>query len=129
MAESGNMPDIQIDADNLYREVSFTDLKVGTIRKLIPVTREGEDDSSRDIYYEGSASLMTPAGSLPLSFELEADDLSTAIDKFPEAVNAAAERAIEELKEMQRQQGQRIQIPGQDDGFSGGGQGGGRIQL
>lgn len=127
---ANDMPEIQIDADNMYREESFSDLKVGSIRKLIPVTREGEDDSSRDVRYEGSASLMTPAGNLPLSFELEADTLSGAIDKFPDAVNAAAERAIEELKEMQRQQSQQIQVPGQGGyGQGGGGQGGGQIQL
>lgn len=128
-----NMPEIKIDADNMYREESFSDLKVGSIRRLIPVTADGEDDSARDVIYEGSASLMTPAGSLPLSFELEADSLSGAIDKFPEAVNAAAERAIEELKEMQRQQSQKIQVPGQgggQGGFGGGQQGGGgRIQF
>lgn len=132
MAE--NMPEIQIDADNMYREESYTDLKVGSIRKLIPVTAQGDDDSSRDVRYEGSASLMTPAGSLPLSFDLEADDLAGAIEKFPEAVNAAAERAIEELKEMQRQQSQKIQVPGQGGGYGGGqggfgGEGGGRIQF
>ncbi|ROO33648.1 hypothetical protein [Salinisphaera orenii] len=126
---ANDMPEIQIDADNMYREESFSDLKVGSIRKLIPVTREGEDDSSRDVRYEGSASLMTPAGNLPLSFELEADNLSDAIDKFPDAVNAAAERAIEELKEMQRQQSQQIQVPGQGGYGQGGGQGGGQIQL
>ncbi|RJS92343.1 hypothetical protein [Salinisphaera sp. Q1T1-3] len=128
MAE--NMPEIKIDADNMYREESFTDLKVGSIRKLTPVTATGEDDTSRDVHYEGSASLMTPAGNLPLSFDLEASDLAEAIEKFPEAVNAAAERAIDELKEMQRQQSQRIQVPGQGgDGGYGGGQGGGRIQF
>lgn len=128
------MPEIKIDADNMYREESFSDLKVGSIRKLIPVTANGDNDDSRDIRYEGSASLMTPAGSLPLSFELEADDLAGAIEKFPEAVNAAAERAINELKEMQREQSQKIQVPGQGGGYGGqgglgGGQGGGRIQF
>jgi len=131
-----DMPEIKIDADNMFREESFSDLKVGSIRRLVPVTAEGEDDPARDVHYEGSASLMTPAGNLPLSFELEADSLSGAIDKFPEAVNAAAERAIEELKEMQRQQSQQIQVPGQGGGGQGGfgggqggGQGGGRIQF
>lgn len=126
-----NMPEIKIDADQMYREESFSDLKVGSIRKLIPVTANGEDDDSRDVRYEGSASLMTPAGSLPLSFELEADDLAGAIEQFPAAVNAEAERAIEELKEMQRQQSQKIQVPGQGGGQGGlgGGQGGGRIQF
>lgn len=129
MADNG-MPDIQIDADSMYREENYTDLKVGSIRRLIPVDRNGEDDDSREIRYEGSANLMTPAGSLPLSFELETDNLSDAIDQFPDAVNQAAEKAIEELKEMQRQQSQQIQVPGQDSGFGGGGgQGGGRIQL
>jgi hypothetical protein len=118
-----NLPEISIDGDNLYREESYSDLKVGSIRKLIPVTRAGEDDPARDVRYEGSASLMTPAGNLPLSFELEADDLPGAIEKFPEAVNAAAERTVEELKEMQRQQSQQIQIPGQGgSGLGGGGQ-------
>lgn len=128
-----DMPEIKIDADNMFREESFSDLKVGSIRRLVPVTADGEDDPARDVRYEGSASLMTPAGNLPLSFELEADSLSGAIDKFPEAVNAAAERAIDELKEMQRQQSQKIQVPGQDGGQGGfggaSGQGGGQIQF
>lgn len=127
---ANEMPEIKVDGDSMYREESFTDLKVGSIRRLVPVTRDGEDDSARDVHYEGSANLMTPAGNLPLSFELEADTLSGAIDAFPDAVNVAAERAIEELKEMQRQQGQQIQVPGQGgygDGQQGGG--GGRIQF
>ncbi len=127
MAETG-IPDIQIDADNLYREESYTDLKVGSIRRLIPVTRDGEDDPAREVRYEGSASLMTPAGNLPLSFDLDATSLSQAIQKYPEAVNAEAERAIEELKQMQREQSQKIQVPGQG-GYGSGGQGGGQIQL
>ena len=129
MAE--NMPEIKIDAENMYREESFTDLKVGSIRRLIPVTANGDDDESREVHYEGSASLMTPAGSLPLSFELEASDLAGAIEKFPDAVNQAAEKAIEELKEMQRQQSQKIQVPGQENygGGYGGQGGGGRIQF
>src|SRR5699024_7633848 len=73
MAE--NMPEIKLDTDNMYREETYTDLKVGSIRRMIPVTAEGDDDSSRSVRYEGQASLMTPAGNLPLSFELEVDNL------------------------------------------------------
>src|SRR5699024_5022235 len=105
------------------------DLKVGSIRRLIPVTANGEDDDSRSVRYEGQASLMTPAGNLPLSFELEADNLADAITRFPDAVNAAAERTIEELKEMQRQQSQQIQVPGQGGYGGGAGGGGGQIQF
>ncbi|HLQ86402.1 MAG TPA: hypothetical protein VK110_09655 [Salinisphaeraceae bacterium] len=131
MADS--MPEIKLDADNLYREESFTDLKAGSIRRLVPVTADGADDDSRTVRYEGQASLMTPVGSLPLSFELEADNLAAAVAQFPAAVNAAAERTVEELKELQRQQSQQIQVPGQGDfsGLAGGGipGGGGKIQF
>lgn len=126
MAEQ--MPEIKLDADNMYREETFSDLKAGSIRRMIPVTADGDDDNNRDVRYEGQASLMTPAGSLPLSFELQADNLADAIAQFPAAVNAEAERAINELKELQRQQSQQIQVPGQG-GLGGGGQGGGQIQL
>lgn len=125
MAES-DIPDIQLDTDNLYREENFTDLKVGSIRRLVPVTTDGTDDPSREVLYEGSASLMTPAGNLPLSFDLEAESLEDAVNKYPDAVNVEAERAIEELKQMQREQSQKIQMPGQG---GSGGSGGGQIQL
>lgn len=131
MSAENEMPEIKMDADNLYREESFSDLRVGSIRRLVPVTADGEDDSNRSVRYEGQTSLMTPAGSLPLHFELEVDSLSAAIEQFPQAVKEAADRAINELREMQRQSGSKIQVPGQGD-FGGGpqgGQGGGRIQF
>ena len=43
MAES-DAPDVQMDAANLYREESYTDLKAGTMRKLVPVKADGSDD-------------------------------------------------------------------------------------
>src|SRR5699024_2962661 len=51
MADS--MPEIKLDADNMYREETFSDLKVGSVRRLIPVTADGSDDSSRSVRYEG----------------------------------------------------------------------------
>lgn len=123
MAEQ--MPEIKLDADNMYREESYSDLKVGQIRRLVPVTANGDDDNSRSVRYEGQANLMTPAGSLPLTFELRVDNLADAIAQFPAAVNVAAEQTINELKELQRQQSQKIQMPGQGGGASGGG----RIQF
>ena len=127
---------LKFDTDNLYRVEIFTDQRSGSIRRMTPVDGDGNPDAAREVQYIGEATAMTPAGSLPLSFELEADTLAGAIDQFPDAVNAAAERAIEELKEMQRQQSQQIQVPGQggygggQGGFGGGQQGGGgRIQF
>jgi hypothetical protein len=34
--------DFNLDTQNLYREESYTDLKAGAIRRLIPVKADGE---------------------------------------------------------------------------------------
>ena len=117
--------EIQMDASSLYRESTFTDNRIGTIRKMQPVTVEGDDDDSRSARYFGSAQLMTPAGPLPVSFEIEADSLSAAVDGFGEAAKAAIERTMEELREMQRDQASSIVVPkgGVDPSSFGGGGG------
>ncbi|MAA74429.1 MAG: hypothetical protein CMN28_06970 [Salinisphaeraceae bacterium] len=134
MADEQQSGNIELAADAMYREESFTDLRVGSIRKFTPVTADGDDDPDRDVFYQGQASLMTPGGALPLNFELEAESLSAAIKIFPEAAEKAAEEMINELREMQREQANRIQVPGAQDfggggGYGGGQSGGGRIQL
>ncbi|MEE4219205.1 MAG: hypothetical protein V2I48_16460 [Xanthomonadales bacterium] len=116
--------EINMDASNLYREETFTDNKVGTLRRITPVTAEGEADSSRAVQFVGSTQVMTSAGPLPLSFEIEADSLSAAAAGFGEGAKQAFERTMEELKEMQRQQASQIVVPG-----SGGMGGGGNIQM
>jgi hypothetical protein len=45
MVQETGMPDIQIDRAGLYREDIFTDRKAGTIRRLVPVTSDGNTDS------------------------------------------------------------------------------------
>ena len=55
-------PANSMDANNLYEEAVFTDQKVGTIRRMTPVTSEGEKDPGRTTLYFGQAQMMTPAG-------------------------------------------------------------------
>jgi len=121
------LPEIKLDATQLYREEIFTDRKAGTLRRLVPVLPDGADDSSRHVLYSGQTQLLTPAGVLPLAFELEADSLEDACNKFPEAVKIAIEQAIEEAREMRREQASRIVVP--DGGGMGGPPAGGRIKL
>ncbi|HET9679341.1 MAG TPA: hypothetical protein VFP95_02130, partial [Gammaproteobacteria bacterium] len=104
--------EITMQADSLYRQEIFTDRRVGTVRKLTPVTASGEVDSARDIVFEGQASLYTPAGALPLNFEIEADDFAQAIEKFGDAAQVAMEKTIKELEEMRRNQASGIVTPG-----------------
>ena len=109
---------IAFDTDNLYRIDTYTDQKTGSIRRMTPVDAEGNDDPSREVRYIGEASAMTPAGSLPLNFELEGENLAEAASGFGEAAEKALSETIEELKRMQREQQDRIMVPGQEEAGS-----------
>jgi hypothetical protein len=115
MSQMDNSPEINMDPGALSREEVFTDSRVGTIRKMTPVTIEGEVDSSRPEQFVGSTQIMTPGGALPLSFEIKADTLKGAVAGFGEAAKLEVERTMEELKEMQRQQASSIVVPGRDN--------------
>jgi len=126
MAEATGMPDIQVDRESLYREELYTDRKAGTIRRLLPVTADGAPDATRAVLYSGQTQLLTPGGVLPLSFEIEATTLVEAIARFPAAVHAALEQAIEEAREYRREASSRIVVP---DVAGGPLPGGGKIKL
>jgi hypothetical protein len=129
MAE--NMPELKMDSANLYREEVFTDRKVGTLRMMTPVGKDGAVDGTRKVIYVGETQLMTPVGALPLAFEIEADSLGAAAEKFAEVAAGAVERAVKELQELRRQASSSIVIPeGMPPGMGGpGGMGGGRIKM
>ncbi len=129
MAAEQQLPDIKLDATQLYREEIFTDRKAGTLRRLVPVLADGNTDASRPVLYSGQTQLLTPAGVLPLAFELEAVSLEDACNKFPDAVKIAIEQAIEEAREMRREAASRIVVPEAGGGMSGPPGGGGRIKL
>jgi hypothetical protein len=122
--------ELKMDADALWREESYTDQKVGTLRVMTPVRRDGSPDGARAVQYIGQASIYTPAGALPISFELDAASLEQACEKFPEAARKAVDETMEQLREMRRQQASQIVVPGQGGGMPGGGPGGsGGIQI
>ena len=110
MQEPG-LPEIKLETDSLYREDVFTDRRAGTVRRMTPVLPDGSADASRPVIYMGQTQLMTPGGVLPLGFEIEAPDLATAIERFPEAVRRALEEAIEEAQPMRREAASRIVVP------------------
>ncbi len=120
MSQMESSPEISMDPATLVREEVYTDSRVGTIRKMTPVTIDGKVDESRVVQFVGSTQIMTPGGALPLTFEIEADTLAGAVAGFGEAAHLAVERTMEELKELQRQQASSIVVPGRE---------GGKIQL
>ena len=101
----------QMSADALYREDIFTDQRVGTDRRMTPVKSDGSDDPSRPLIFVGQATVMTPMGSLPLSFELPAKTLAEAVSQFGPAAQHAIEDAARELQELRRQAASSIVIP------------------
>ena len=131
MSEFEPSNEIRMDVSNLYREETFTDNTVGTLRRITPVTPEGEVDTTRSVQFVGSTQVLTTAGPLPLSFEIEATTLSEAADGFGDAAKQAFEKTMEELKEYQRQQASQIVVPkgGMDPSGGMGGMGGGKIQM
>ena len=127
MTQDSNLPDIRLDPDALYREETFTDLRTGSLRRMVPVTREGRDDPSRPAVYEGHASLMTQRGPLPLQFHIEASSLEEALAKFPEAARQALTETLEHIRQLQREAQSSIVVPGAG-GMGPGGMGGGLIK-
>src|SRR5262249_8887546 len=124
MASDLNDADIKMDATNLYREEIVTDRQVGTIRVMYPVKADGLADGSRKVLYVGETQVLTPAGMLPITFELEAPSLAEAIEKFGDGVKDAVERTIREIQELRREQASSIVIPrGMPPGGLGGGPG------
>ena len=131
MAASNDVPEVRLDSANLYREETFTDRRAGTVRRLTPVTASGAPDLSRPLQFSGQTQLLTPAGILPLSFEIPAVTLEEALQKFPEGVKEAIEQAIDEARELRREAASRIVVPeaGALGPGPGTGTGGGKIKF
>jgi len=129
MAAQNDLPEVDLDPQSLYREDVFTDRRAGSIRRLTPVTADGTVDSSRAVLYSGQTQLLTPAGVLPLGFEIEAQTLAEAVQKFPDGVKIALSQAIDEAREMRREAASRIVVPEVGAGVGPGPGAGGKIKF
>jgi len=120
-----------MDPTALCREEIYTDGKVGTLRCMVPVNVDGSTDASRPMRFVGEAQILTPAGALPLSFEVDGDTLAEAVQNYAAAAKEGIERAVREIQEMRRQQSSGLVIPKGPIGPGGmpGGMGGGKIQM
>lgn len=112
MSTQKDLPEIRMSVESLYREELFTDRRIGSVRKLVPVRADGSDDSGRKVVFEGQTSLLTPAGTLPLQFEIEADTLAEAIEKFPGTAQKVLAHTLEELEEIRREATSSLIVPG-----------------
>ncbi len=93
--------DFTVDRNNLYREESFTDIKVAAIRRLTPVKPDGSDDESRNPIYMAQTQLMSPSGPVLLQSILDARTLEQAMERFPNAMQKEMDKVIEKNKKEQ----------------------------
>src|ERR671922_1954186 len=121
--------EIKVDPKQLYLEEIFTDRRVGTIRRLTPVTKDGARDQARAVLYVGETQVLTPAGALPIAFEIGAGSLEEAAEKFGQLAREAIERTVKELQELRRQAASSIVIPQGGMPPMPGTPGGGKIQM
>lgn len=105
---------LRVDRNNLYREETVTDLRVATLKRLQPITVDGEPDVGRPVRYIGQTQIMSQMGPLPVQCHIEATNLDDAIEKFPAAIKTAVDEMLEEAREMQRQEASRIVVPDVD---------------
>jgi hypothetical protein len=113
--ESENAEDayeFKLDRSNLYQEETFTDLKVGTVKRFTPIKPDGTPDKSRKTVFAGQTSIYTPHGPLPIQNVIQAKELAQAFKRFPEAMQASMNRLVEEANKMKDQkQSPLIQTP------------------
>ena len=110
--------DFTVDRQNLYKEEAITDLKVASIRRLVPILPDGTEDKSRTPLFMGHTQLMSPQGPVPIQSPLAANNLEEAMNVFPDAMKKALEEVVESVKKMQEEQmkqqkdDSRIIVPG-----------------
>ena len=78
---------------------------------MTPVKPDGSTEPARASVYVGQAQISTPAGVLPLTFEIPATNLAAACAGFAEGAKIAFDETMQELQEMRRQQASSIVIP------------------
>ena len=104
-----------VDKSSLYKEEMYTDLKVCNLRRLIPINPDGTPDKTRNTVFLGQTHIVSPNGPIPVQNVVKAKELQQAFKKFPEAMQEAMARMIEEARKMQQEQQQdesRIIVPG-----------------
>ena len=103
---------IQFNQQNLHHEEVFSDLTVGSIRRLTPVKPNGELDKTRPILFVGQSQVYTEQGPMPIQFPIDAKNLQLAMERFAAAMEAFMAQLIEQAKELQRQEQSRLIVPG-----------------
>jgi hypothetical protein len=116
MADDLSNENIEMDSTGLYRDESITDRQVGSLQRLIPIRADGSDDPDRSVIYMGQTQILTPAGALPLNFEIEAASLQEAVSNFGDHAKVALAETMQRIEAMRREQASSLIVPGSGAG-------------
>src|SRR3989442_8055635 len=103
--------ELKVDPASLYQEEIFTDRRVGTIRRLTPIKKDGARDTARAVLYVGETQVLTPAGALPIGFEIGAGPLEAAAEKVRPLAEEAIERTVKEVQEVRPPAAPPVRLP------------------
>lgn len=95
--------DFTVNTKELYHEENITDLKVASIKRMIPIKPDGTKDESRTAQFYGYSQLVSPQGPIPIQAPLPANNLQEAIDIFPDIMQKALDEMLEKARQMQEQ--------------------------
>jgi len=107
-----NQIDFTMNRKKLYRDESFTDIKVGALRRLVPVKPDGSEDDSRVPMFMAQTQVMSPAGPIMLNAALKATTIEEAVDEFPVAMEAELEKMKAEAEQRQAEAGAQSGVSG-----------------
>jgi hypothetical protein len=107
-----NTLDLSVKQDSLYLEESFSDLDMGSIRRLTPVKPNGLKDKSRKQIFVGHLNIMTPQGPIPIQAPIDAGNLKEAMEMYPGAMKIALKKMKEQVEKLNKEQESRIIVPG-----------------
>jgi len=102
----------KFNQQNLHHEEVFSDLTIGSIRRLSPVKANGEPDKTRPVLFVGQSQIYTQQGPMPIQFPIDAMNLQQAMEKFSTAMEEFVAQLVEQAKEFQRQEQSRLIVPG-----------------
>src|SRR2546428_13527761 len=103
--------ELKVDPASLYQEEIFTDRRVGTIRRLTPIKKDGARDTARAVLYVGETQVLTPAGALPIGFEIGAGSLGEGAEKFGPLPKEAIAGTAKEVPELRGPSASPIVVP------------------
>lgn len=100
-----------IAAENLYRVETYTDMEHGDMMCFVPMTVDGIRDPGRPKRFISTVAINIGQSSIPMRFEIKAEDLAEALARYPGCATEFAAARIAEF-ESQRTRTLLMGAPG-----------------